>query len=73
MDLVLCKVVIGPMVEALGFTRVCAMFKPLTLFPLVGPLRSTPPVFGKIEIFAMLLVTFYLIHIGICFKASYHT
>ena len=62
MDLVLCKVVIGPMVETLGFTRVCAMFKPLTLFPLVGPLRSTPPVFGKIEIFAMLLVTLFLSH-----------
>ena len=62
MDLVLCKVVIGPMVETLGFTCVCALFKPLTLFPLVEPLRSTPPVFGKIEIFAMLLFTFCLIH-----------
>lgn len=52
----------GTMVETFGFTSVCALFKPLTLFPLVGPLRSTLPAFGKVEIFVRLLFTFCLIH-----------
>ena len=51
----------GTMVETLGFTSVCALFKPLTLFPLVGPLRSTLLAFGKVEIFARLLFTFFFV------------